>query len=1241
MKQNAGLIAAATVFLAFFGFSNLPKGAPSNGVPPGAVGKVTSVTKSGAAGKSASPSSPCQEIGERLQPFLEIPLPEKTSAKKDWEHPGSCYEDGVKRGKFQPTLPAAVKLVIATVPNPILTHLPLVFDRMTEVIEQAAQDDRYAYDSSWFPWEEAKGYERFADQLPADEAQKTQQQQPGVILFRRAVTEDMDNRNALTPYGGGLIVFVVAELPTGGIDRNEFANALEWIQLVGGLSLGRSLNILGPSFSGSLPSLDQALDQALSTKKLQWLQGSPHIVVSSGSVSSQSSFVWFQNRMERYHFGSFRTAMEGDHLMVDRLLQYLNCQGYNLGNVAVISEDETAFGARGSHYDRTTCDEKKTDERDAKKEKSDEQDAERDYPISLYYPRDIATLRSAYERQSILGTGNQPPSGSATSTTLRGDLSEPNSSDHDTVRSYGGELTPLAQESVLLNIVNVLKEKRIQFVILRSTNSLDQIFLAQFLRRTDPAARIVIDGTDLLFQRGAEGASLRGVMTLSSYPLLTWQQDWTETLVHFKNGSYRIFGEDLAEGLYIAARDMFRDPQLGTDVAISNYASPSWAFTQYGRGVDPLPATWLSVIGHHQFWPVAAINSQPAKSSGLELLPTASSRQDLPVFDDDEQHPGMPTELCVVLLACTLWSGMHLLWCWRGSIKPFPSPLQFAHFAPLGAKQHSSLIAFGSFLPAAAAVVIAATCGLLELGSNAPFHETPLGGVLLREWLFLIFAASYFSCRENFRLPVVSGQTSQSWHRSVAAVALATLFVFTLAHYFVASKLNPQNEIPAYWRNAHMLSGVSAALPQLILMGGMYLWFWFSLRGLALFGDDCPLLPPLSSLPVDPENGQSLMPMFSHERTADPTKEEAIPWGRKYLGRMLGLIFVTLLIFFFVPRDYTLRTIGERDFGKLMSVWLALCMVLVLSDTAQLWTTWRKLRPLLAYLDRTPLRRTLAALRGLSWGSVWAVSGNTLEERYLLLSRQFESSLHLTNLLKQRPKENSIGESKVLDTLCQCLEVERRSVTNWYVDPKNRFEGVKPLQKFQTELAAIAGLVMTNVLVPAWRSETDSLIFDRAGGHPEARNKDQENEPTRAAVPDGVPTYVLAAEEFFVLPYLGFIQNILGRMRTIILGSLFLFVATTFAVSSYPFDPLPVLGGIFLTAFIITGGTTVLVFAQMHRDATLSHITHTRPGELGGQFWLHLITFGVGPLLGLLTTLFPAMTDFVSSWLQPGMQALK
>ena len=184
----------------------------------------------------------------------------------------------------------------------------------------------------------------------------------------------------------------------------------------------------------------------------------------------------------------------------------------------------------------------------------------------LFYPRDIATLRSAYEKQAIFSSSKQASNTNTSVTTLRGDLSEPTNGKHDTVRSYGGQLTPLAQESVLLSIVEVIKERKIQFVVLRSTNSLDQIFLSQFLRRLAPDVRIVIDGTDLLFRRGAEGASLRGVMALSTYPLLTWQQDWTFDIPVGKQGSYRIFGEDDAEGLYIAARGLFQDQVLNASI---------------------------------------------------------------------------------------------------------------------------------------------------------------------------------------------------------------------------------------------------------------------------------------------------------------------------------------------------------------------------------------------------------------------------------------------------------------------------------------------------------------------------------------------------------------------------------------------------------------------------------------------------------------------------------------------------
>jgi vacuolar-type H+-ATPase subunit I/STV1 len=223
-----------------------------------------------------------------------------------------------------------------------------------------------------------------------------------------------------------------------------------------------------------------------------------------------------------------------------------------------------------------------------------------------------------------------------------------------------------------------------------------------------------------------------------------------------------------------------------------------------------------------------------------------------------------------------------------------------------------------------------------------------------------------------------------------------------------------------------------------------------------------------------------------------------------------------------------------------------------------------------------------------------------------------------------------------------CLR-QGHAFVEWYVEPDQNFNDIGPLQQFQEELAATAGSVMTNVLAPRWQRETDSLLFDRSRGA--SKDNDNKRKEVGSAIgpdtDDTVPTYVATAEEFFVLPYLGFIQNTLGRMRTIILGSLSLFVATTFAVSSYPFDPLPVLGGMFLAVFVIAGGTLIVVFAQMHRDATLSHITNTQPDQLDGQFWLHLLTFGLGPLVGLLTTLFPSITDFVSAWLQPGMQALK
>jgi hypothetical protein len=403
-----------------------------------------------------------------------------------------------------------------------------------------------------------------------------------------------------------------------------------------------------------------------------------------------------------------------------------------------------------------------------------------------------------------------------------------------------------------------------------------------------------------------------------------------------------------------------------------------------------------------------------------------------------------------------------------------------------------------------------------------------------------------------------------------------------------------------------------------------------------------------------------------------------MPLGRPWLTVFPISFLVAAAAFRIALRGRFLRSLGEIQFGSVVFWWLVLVTALLLTDTVQLLRTWRRLRWLLVLLDRLRLRRTLAAMKGIAWGSVWKMGGNVLEERYRVLSRQFESLINLNNELLQWLTETTEEEETrdtALKRIATCLDrgmifaqwyvalsTQRKrglSFRQWYkVSPardrrkpfafaqwlierldQRLVNDVGPMNRFQAELADTAGAVMSLVLRPEWAKETDSLLIDKS------RLQSQDSSPAGAdhhfAPTNQVPDVVRAAEEFFILPYLGFIQNTLGRIRTMVFGLLALFVGMTLAVSSYPFDPLPVLGGLFLAMFVLVGVVVVTVYAGMHRDATLSHVTNTNQGELGLQFWGQLLTFGIGPLFALLTTLFPSMTDFLVSWFQPSAQALK
>jgi len=706
--------------------------------------------------------------------------------------------------------------------------------------------------------------------------------------------------------------------------------------------------------------------------------------------------------------------------------------------------------------------------------------------------------------------------------------------------------------------------------------------------------------------------------------------------------------------MYIAARHIFL-PQGTAPVPIHDYTPPAWKLKETEQPI-PGPATWLSVISHRQFWPVAALDAPGKAGNNPSILEPGTGVPDQP---NERPLPRIPGETSFLMWLCLLWAGWHLACCASGSY--FGSSRVLACFAPVPGRQHKQLILLGSLLVAIPAIILPLSCGLVST-ALAPWRQAALG-----LWGVLLLAAALGACDANFTLPVLKGGEKEShfqyWRRvGVAAFAALFLLVGGYALFWIRYELTPQNRVPMFWRSLHLLSGVSPLLPQMLLLAGMYLWFWFSLQGTALFGSDRPFLPRQEDLP------EFLPPVLSRSIQAQ-IEEAARPLGNSHLKFLIGAFLAALVIFGLALHGFAVRTLGERSFGIWIFVLLSACVAVILADTLQFLLAWKRLRELLVHLDRLRLRRTLSALGGLAWGSIWKMSGNVLEARYRIVTLQIESLVHLINLLSDRsPKDRA--EQPSLEPLFTHLNATRKKVrdlADWYKsvhqaapDRRRAWRESVPgswlvkcswkifpqgatgtdltdLYEFQEELAASAGAVLKNVLIPAWHSEKESLILEpRKTGEKEKESKEEGAETAGHPRP-----YVRAAEEFVILPYLGFIQNTLGRMRSIILGSLFLFVAGTLAVSSYPFDPLPVLGGIFLGLFLVTGAVVIYVNAGLHRDATLSHITNTEPGELGGQFWLRMIGFGIGPLIGVLTALFPALSDFLTSWLQPSAGAIQ
>ena len=519
----------------------------------------------------------CSDAEKLLQEFLLTQPDSVAAAPACFEGEGSSPDPNAVTDLGPESLRARashLRFVIATLPDPLHTHFSLLFDRDAEAIQQAAQDEGYVYDSSWLPWEtEEDPLITLADEDAADDRKDAREEEPGLILFRRASDKLVDSRQ---PFEQGLAVFVVGEEATRGVHRRQFQNAAAWIaSLRPAKGDPAPVDILGPTFSGSFPSLaellaDESVRQSL---KVQPGRKDWQTRVYSGSVTGRSAVEWFGTvatkdaRLTGWGI-SFHSFQNSDDVVLDSYCGYLKKVGLEVSKLAIISEDETAYGFSGGSSGESESEKKETKEENEEKEKS--------HPcrpaLNLYYPRDISALRAAYQTQSIFSSSSAQLSAESQRKNLPSDLADPAGEAHDTIRSYGGNQTPLSQEADLMGIVNVLREHHSQYLLLRSSNTLDPLFMAKFFRAAYPAGRVVILGSDLLFQRERGSGGISGIMLLNTYPLFAWEQNWTNwprvragDEYSRNEHSHRVINEDLVEGTYVAARFLLRDQPVLDD----------------------------------------------------------------------------------------------------------------------------------------------------------------------------------------------------------------------------------------------------------------------------------------------------------------------------------------------------------------------------------------------------------------------------------------------------------------------------------------------------------------------------------------------------------------------------------------------------------------------------------------------------------------------------------------------------
>lgn len=731
----------------------------------------------------------------------------------------------------------AMEFLVATIPDPLDSHVGWLFDQQLDAIERAIEGTGHSLDRFSLPWECS-----FDDPAQSD----AHREKPGVLLFKGA-----DHL---------LVLFLVGETPTWGVQKDAMHEALDFIADWQAKTYAheRSISIVGPTFSGAGTSLRIVLSN---WKERGKNPASTRLKIRSGSATGGD---WLQEFFTKEGF-EFQAVVHPDIALLREAAQFFESDrhGGSKPKIAVLAESGTSYGQSVLLTAQRL------------------RAIEGFETMAMSFPLHVSRARSALQEVERRGRSDGADLAFDPQPALHvplGDLGRA----RDVLPAMTGPLTSAAAEQSLATIFSTLSHEELDFVGIFASDVRDKLFLAKEIKRYLPDVQLFTTESHALFAHPRFRDELDGMIVVSTYPLYATNQIWS--FPFFGRTQRTHFPSEAAQGAFNATTTLLVEQvrACGEPSEITHYGLMTPL--EYGApfalesGKDRLrrPPVWISVVGRGVAWPVA-FEPEPRG----EPLPTPASRRPsrcastipcasptptpLPYVYEWEQQTDPPRPTLEIhrpfswYLGLLLVSGgVFLAWShFRLTERPTDrvetswEPLWYLEPAPsaderfVTARRYHSIGVFVVLIIGMSAflMVFLAPAILEQRAFLEPTGWSPWDWRLQAAGLAAVLVVTITLLGRLFH---VSGTRPPSLVVAVGSAILLLVFVWCITERFADS-----GQVAVFYaRASDLASGVSPLGPVLFMAIALGWWFLCNLRRIAI-------LERASSGRREPESGEA------------------------------------------------------------------------------------------------------------------------------------------------------------------------------------------------------------------------------------------------------------------------------------------------------------------------------------------------------------------------------------------------